>query len=60
MVDMGDGLTAFIFGVGSGTWAYSKLMKSTNSPQNSIIGGAVTGIIGFFVIYTFLKYVLHY
>jgi hypothetical protein len=56
---MGYGVIALIFGVGSGTWIYAKLMKSTNSMQNSLIGGAVTGLVGFVVVYTLFKYVLH-
>lgn len=57
---IGDGLTAFLFGVGAGTWMYARLMKTTNSPKNSVVGGAVVGIIGFIVIYTLLKYIVHF
>lgn len=57
---IGDGVTAFIFSVGAGTWTYNKLMKSTNSTQNSVIGGLVVAFIGFIVIFTLLKYLLQW
>lgn len=55
---LGDGVTAFIFAVGAGAWAYSYLMKHTNSPQNSVIGAVVVALVGFFVVFTLLKFIL--
>ncbi len=57
---LGDGVTAFMFAVGIGTWVYSKLMRSTNNTQNSLIGAAITGVVGFIVIFTVLKYLLQW
>jgi hypothetical protein len=57
---LGDGVTAFIFAVGLGTWVYGKLVRSTNSSQNSLIGGGIAAVVGFIVVFTLLKYLLQW
>jgi predicted MFS family arabinose efflux permease len=43
---MSAGVTAFIFGIGVGTWIYTKMMHNTGGDyKNSYI---VAGVLGFF------------
>jgi hypothetical protein len=57
---MTDGFTALIFGVGLAGWVYSFLMKNTMQQKPSLTGAGVAAVIGFIVVYTLMKYVLHY
>lgn len=55
---MSNGLTSLIFGIGIAGWAYVMLMKNSNNQQHSLIGAAVAGVVGFFVIFSLLEWVL--
>ena len=57
---MTDGFTALIFGVGAGGWVYAQAMRSTKHQTTSLITAGVAGVAGFIVIFTLMKYVLHY
>ena len=57
---MTDGFTALIFAVGLGGWVYSYFMKNTMRQQPSLMAAGVAGVAGFIVIFTLMKYVLHY
>lgn len=57
---MTDGFTALIFAVGFGGWIYSLMMKNTMRQQPSLIAAVVSGVAGYIVIFTLMKYVFHY
>ena len=57
---MTDGFTALIFAVGFGGWVYSYFMKNTMQQKPSLTAAGVAAVAGFIVIYSLMKYVLHY
>lgn len=57
---MTDGFTALVFAAGFGGWIYSLMMKNTMRQQPSLIAALVSGIAGYVVIFTLMKYVFHY
>jgi len=57
---MTDGFTALVFAVGFGGWVYAYFMKSTMQQRPSLTAAGVAGVAGFVVIFTLMKYVLHY
>jgi len=57
---MTDGFTALIFAAGFGGWIYSLMMKNTMRQQPSLIAAGVSGVAGYIVIFTLMKYVFHY
>ena len=57
---LGDGVIALFIGIGTGTWAYNKLLHNTNNTKNSLIGGAFVGLGAFVVVFTLLKYLLQW
>ena len=57
---MTDGFTALVFAIGVGGWVYSYFMKNTMRQRSSLTAGGVASVVGFIVIFTLMKYVLHY
>lgn len=57
---MTDGFTALIFAIGFGGWVYSYFMKNTMRQSPSLTAGGVAGVVGFIIVFTIMKFVLHY
>jgi hypothetical protein len=55
---MSNALTSLIFGIGIGGWAYVMLTKNTGRQRSSLIGAAIAGVVGFFVIFTTIELLL--
>ncbi len=52
---MGNGLIAFLFGIGVASWVANKFYKRTGGNTLKSIGaGAITGILVFFLILSIL------
>ena len=54
---MSEFFIALVFAIGSGTWVYTKLQRSSGgaNSKNSFIGAAVVGLLGFIVVFTLIR-----
>jgi len=57
---MTDWFTALIFAVGFGTWVYAYMMRSTMRVSSSLAGAGVCAAVAFIVIFTLMRYILHF
>lgn len=58
---MSAGLIAFLFSLGAGTWVYVKMYSHTGrgNGRPALIGAGATFVLGFIVLYTMLRMILH-
>jgi len=55
--NMSDFLVALMFGAGVGGWVYYQVARASGGEsKNSYIAAGISGAIGFFVIYSLLKF----
>jgi len=52
---MSNLIIAILFGLGSGTWVYNKLLRTSgNNQKNSLIGAVIVGVLLILIVYFIL------
>jgi lipopolysaccharide export LptBFGC system permease protein LptF len=54
---MGPAVVAFLFGISTAVWVYSKFVKGHGEAnvRNNVVGAAIVGIVAFVVAFTVMR-----